>query len=1054
MNNKKLMRWIFPAAFVMALAGCDGISGTGGPSRGADDSHTQEQTPANGQAVLGPVVGATVTVRDIEDINNVACTATTTDNDDLAKAGNISFDTPCIYDDHLYVVNITGGSDVDFNDDNVRDATPTVNTGEFRALLSGEQLLQNNWKVNALTEAVYQAMQYALQTGADNITATVDQLAQQLLTQDINNDGVINRFDIAQWHPVNNAAAVADPEKLRLSAQLIHQNLNRTLTNISDADAVVGRIDTLAPARQVLTYHDLLLVTTDTALLIYRVQGTNSTLLSSLALGWVYDMTLAGDALYVALGDSGIARIDLSDASQPIVSERWPYHAQRIASLGENVVFTVATKNAPQLMMIDANSAQQVVLQAQDEPDHSDPQYDSTGHEILRPPLLKTVGDVVYWAPFSSVRRLKLQDGRWDEIDALEIDAGLQSRIVEDVEVVGNTAYVVAETTFFGGKFVWWVTDNEVFIHNLSDGHDARPAQTINAPDFIALRYINSELIGVGHNTLSLRTPATLEATASLLLPESFSDFDTVHGITSSGDLLAVAAKENGVLFFSTATMPAPRYIGKAMLRGPVAGARVSVRNIADNTEVCATTTTNEGAIAIPKDCIAANNFYDVQISGGKHLYNGEEFAFQGQLHALMEQQTFVQADWIVGYISTLVFDTMQPTLHQTSSPNDIGFGLRDISWWWLKSITASYGELLHGTSDPETVAITKDLQRDNDSFAQLQNGNWNGNAALLSLTGVSEFLEHGAGRGATANSHGLFVAVPDGFDIYANSPQLQKIGHIAETYKDFRIDDSTLAIDDRTNGEFRLYDITNTSNAVLRQTFAYPQVETSGYDRYCVTTSHFFLLANELHSYRFSATGLQEIRDLNNPGGMFFTNMGCSGNQVFFSSSSTNQINIATINNSAVTWQTLSLTGLDVNTWAISGNILVIEQLDGTLQRFTRQADGNFQHTAQSAPGEEVVGPTTDCATMQIAGNQLLISSCGLIHYYFGPFFPIAGLRLQIVDLQSLKLVRQVSLPFMLELAANEEFAWAMGMGMGMGMDILGSDTMGLGTFATIPLQ
>lgn len=167
-NNVGTIRTFTLGLLTAMLLGC-GISGTGGPSRSADN--TDKQTPQDGQAVLGPIIGAAVTIRDIEDPDAVACTTTTIDDSDLANAGTIRFEQPCIFSDRLYLVTITGGNDVDYNDDGIRDTQATPNTGEFRALLSGAQLLQHNWKTNALTEAAYQAVQYALQQDATNIAA-------------------------------------------------------------------------------------------------------------------------------------------------------------------------------------------------------------------------------------------------------------------------------------------------------------------------------------------------------------------------------------------------------------------------------------------------------------------------------------------------------------------------------------------------------------------------------------------------------------------------------------------------------------------------------------------------------------------------------------------------------------------------------------------------------------------------------------------------------------------------------------------------------------------
>jgi hypothetical protein len=83
-NTFKAIGTLVLSALIVALLGSDGISGTGGPSRSGDD--TAKQTPQNGQAVLGPIIGASVTIRDVENINSIACSTTTSDSDDLTTA--------------------------------------------------------------------------------------------------------------------------------------------------------------------------------------------------------------------------------------------------------------------------------------------------------------------------------------------------------------------------------------------------------------------------------------------------------------------------------------------------------------------------------------------------------------------------------------------------------------------------------------------------------------------------------------------------------------------------------------------------------------------------------------------------------------------------------------------------------------------------------------------------------------------------------------------------------------------------------------------------------
>lgn len=854
MNTKKWIHLLIAALCAGLLTSCGGISGTGGPSR------AEKEKPEEGRAVLGPIVGATVSIRDIEDINTIACSATTTDHADLARAGAISFEAPCIYASHIYLVTVSGGDDIDFDDSGERDTTPTPNRGEFRALLTGEQLLQNDWKTNALTESVFQALQYSLQQLAQDpasvdieaIISTIDGLAAQFISADLNGDGIVNRFDIAQWHPVEDDTAATNNDKMRFVTGLIHQNLNRTLSAIPDAASLAGHIDTLAPARQVMRYNSSLLVTTDTAILIYRYENGTSTLQSVLPLGWVYDMTLSGSDLFVALGENGIKQLDISDLADIKVSKSWPDHAERIANIGTHVVFSVESGPYQQSLKAIFESGEARTLatvdQVEDNRKYFGPEYFQAD---LRQPLLTVAGNTVYWAPANAVLRFTLQDDDWQALTDLQPDIDqFDARIIKDIEVIGAKIYIVetglntADANWLsdvpprslwptdppengpGGEYFRQIADqffallkNRVVIMDITDPATPVGLTSVDVEGLDALRQINGVVVGLGKTDISIRNADTLQAESSLPLPASFSGFYSAHGLTSMDDLIVVAAKENGILLLDPNRVPDKSFHGKTYIDGPIANAEVVVRQLPASTERCRATSDEAGAITLPASCVEAEGYYEIDVSGGDQVVSGISTPLSGHLRSVIHGSQFQYNLWVINPLTTLARDALSTTL--TADPDAISNGYEELQHWWISS-SISQTRRLNEELLPDSYQWRLDAQQWQQLKQRLLDGNYEGSQALQTLTGASSFqaFVHPV-QGVAATDGALFIARNNGIDIYEASPTTSYVGVINDISAEIAASGDSLAVFEPDANALRIYDASDIHNVVLAKTIA-----------------------------------------------------------------------------------------------------------------------------------------------------------------------------------------------------------------------------------------
>ncbi len=156
MNLQKFSKYL--AVFVISLlvlVGCGGSSGgdfKGGNQTGNGNNTTKTYTldKNSNHAIMGPLRGAVVNVYRLSDLNkSIAKTVT-------GKFGdfNITLDKS-IPSDELLLVTVSGGMDIDSNDDGILDSVPTINKGKIHGLVTKYDLENRKCNITLLSEMVY-----------------------------------------------------------------------------------------------------------------------------------------------------------------------------------------------------------------------------------------------------------------------------------------------------------------------------------------------------------------------------------------------------------------------------------------------------------------------------------------------------------------------------------------------------------------------------------------------------------------------------------------------------------------------------------------------------------------------------------------------------------------------------------------------------------------------------------------------------------------------------------------------------------------------------------
>jgi|GEM_PF-904833 len=210
---------------------------------------------------MGPIAGASVEIVQADTYGSsspiVAYVGKTTSDNDLFKSGLIKFtssDLDKFEDDAYYVVSARGGSDLDRNDDLVRDATTTPNNGTIHAIIKGSDLKTMPFRVNILTEASYQVSGDLLGSNYDHakLSQRLDDIATKLFKKKTfiyNNEYGINYHDILLWAPATDKSNLykeydvfvepivekvySDSERFKESYTLIYDEINSDVPRIA-----------------------------------------------------------------------------------------------------------------------------------------------------------------------------------------------------------------------------------------------------------------------------------------------------------------------------------------------------------------------------------------------------------------------------------------------------------------------------------------------------------------------------------------------------------------------------------------------------------------------------------------------------------------------------------------------------------------------------------------------------------------------------------------------------------------------------------------------------
>ncbi len=701
---------IIMIAILMLLWGCEnGNGGIGGTGDGS----------GKGQALLGPVVDAQVELYAYDDLDTPLCSTSTSRSDNIDVAGLFSIPSDCFEKDGLYVVAVKGGEDIDSNDDRIVDDPLSVE-GTFRALISGEQLLEQEWHVTAVSEALFQSLQYQLSQNKSSaeLLEIADELAKYFITQDLNNDGQLDNRDILAWNPQSvDSAQVRSSQSLTMVVDDIHSGKNTTNESIELNEVVIGHLDTLAQAENVFIKDNIAYVTTGSALLTIDITDPRSpVLLGALSTGWIEDVEFNEKFAFIALGSAGLQVVDLSDLSTLKVVGSLDQTVYQLEIVGENLLFANDTDDGYELGIIAVN-------------DGKDP-------ELLSVSQFNSWGHLSLFEARNNTAVVINDDGIMPQLGIIDI-SDLASPLVVLQDDFGSSSF--AHDLVFRNNYLYLAVsgifpeDGGVVLYDVSNPADPIKITTYEHVQPWAFSIAGDVAFAWQDDKLTFLTADGLVEVGEISLPNLFQDdidiwaiYDVVMNITPppitahhphaiEGDKLFVASAKNGLVIIDLPAIANFNTIGFNEVM-PLVGATVEVRRLSNLTpEVqqlqsqadavnCTSVTldnadfSHAGYLELDPSCIRETGYYLITLQGGNNwdanndgLRDEQPTPFNGALHAVFERNALLVPGWTMTALQEWVYQQTANLIDKQLSYEEWKNALNGEAWLLLKSTELEY---------------------------------------------------------------------------------------------------------------------------------------------------------------------------------------------------------------------------------------------------------------------------------------------------------------------------------------------------------------------------
>ncbi|WP_456452127.1 Ig-like domain-containing protein [Hydrogenimonas sp.] len=223
----------------IALIAALGMGGCGGG--GGDSSAQTRETVLRGVAQLGYVAGGTVELYAYGDEDRPLASARTLEEE--GEYGRFVMEGVRLPAEEFFVLKVTGGKDVDPDDDGVVKESDAVDVnGSVYAIVSRRELEGGEVRITALTDMAFRRLEG---TKTDRLGSALDEEARSLL-DDVDGDGRVDAADLQKFDPVLHR------DRTRIPYAQILQNYVEPIEQGASRERILASLFALRPPKIVV----------------------------------------------------------------------------------------------------------------------------------------------------------------------------------------------------------------------------------------------------------------------------------------------------------------------------------------------------------------------------------------------------------------------------------------------------------------------------------------------------------------------------------------------------------------------------------------------------------------------------------------------------------------------------------------------------------------------------------------------------------------------------------------------------------------------------------
>jgi len=495
-------------------------------------------------ARLGVLADADVTIYKIEDNGSTLMQWSTKSSKSPQLEKSAKFDTQAQdwEDNKLYLIKVTGGSDLDSNNNGIQDTHIIPNKGTLRALVTKKDLIDLAQKLNItpLSEIAYEATIHALKHNysLNQMQEALNSFAKKVI-KDLNGDGIQDYKDILYFDPSK------DKEQL---LGLLHYKFDSFVNNLRDgklplfnAEQNITTIKTVDFARNITPSSDgtKLYVADGNGGITIIDRANNSVIETIKTKGFARHIALNADEsiAYVADSEAGLSVIDM--ATKKVINTIPTYDAN--ATGDHDARYIQLTQDGNRLYLAASSSG---VLE-----------FDTT--TPTNPQLINSFNtpDIAYNIKLSSdEKNLFIADGK----------SGLLVANLEDNTTLGSfdTFGSANSVTLSKNETKAYIADGYkgVVVADISDPSSISFLSHIDTPDFASSITLNKDesLAYVADRKSNIQI-IDLKSEPMKIIQSLSTPYRTYAILLSTNeDYLYAATGTNGIEVLTTTALPNP----------------------------------------------------------------------------------------------------------------------------------------------------------------------------------------------------------------------------------------------------------------------------------------------------------------------------------------------------------------------------------------------------------------------------------------------------------------------------------------------------------------